>query len=323
MCSTFQFTFIVETRFWVSCPSCSKLLVSLIITIISGRVFFKIASALPDTTDLNDFLVLTRDNTFVAINESFIYPTKNSNTFIDEGRRPAMKYNLTLKYHPPLTQIDENQEPSEYYQEPVMNIQQVGNIQHSIQKEQSHPFCDIKVPSDENLVPSSRENVERSINKRNQLIQRLLHSQVDNVSPAKIENARFIDIPTQQPSPSDTYRHISPRKLENVRFVDVETPPLEFNTYRNPSKEISTSPQPQEDLMTWKANQQETFLMDLKKKENEHLMSLAKEWKIKQSKEEEKLESKMKNCKLLTEALEHALSAVKVCHFCIVLFLVY
>lgn len=61
-----------------------------------------------------------------------------------------------------------------------------------------------------------------------------------------------------------------------------------------------------EEIEMWKSNQMEHFLIDLKRKESEHLANLSSEWLKKRLVEENKLAEKMEECVLLTNSLEEA-----------------
>ncbi len=182
--------------------------------------------------------------------------------------------------------------------------------------------CDNNVEPD-GRVSTGREIVEQSIQRRNVLIQKLLNSQIDPpFDPSKqIESIRFVDVTSPhapqspQQSQSQTHRRIDENTPPNHIRNDVLSSPVDTHCRSSP-KSVRFNPQPvqssEDDLLAWKCKQQEAYLTGLKRKENEHLKSLAEEWLRRQNKEEEKLAGKMKKCKLLTEALEHALSAIKV-----------
>lgn len=277
---------------------------------------------------MKDFLVLTRDDTFVAINQSFIYPTKTATNFIDEEHRPTLKYNLTLKYYDPSKEHLEDQLPEqphknepkssekrEYFetenQQPDANDEFMANDEHpktQICDGAEQPNC-----GNGNVLFSRRETVEQSIKRRNVLIQKLLDSQIDRpISPKKMDSIRFVDVTPQVRTEmtQDIEEHTSPSR--NDRFDNNFTSP---DTYCRSPKSVSFNPQPQSeaDILTWRTKQQEVFLTGLRKKENEHLKSLGADWLQRQKKEEEKLAAKMKKCKLLTETLEQALESIKVC----------
>lgn len=305
------------------------------ILFLPGRAFFKISSALPDTNELNEFLLLTKDDIFVAINESFIYPTKTSTNFIDEEHRPTLKYNLTLKYHEPSKEISDNQLPEEtniqgnggiYKYLESKNQQSDANQQFSDERQESHVIANTQEASHvRDSIPSTgRETVEQSIKRRNVLIQKLLNTQIGPpISPKKVESIRFVDVVS--PPPKEQSENVrlqdenqSPNRKMNERFDDAFTSPVQLDMYCRSPKSVSFNPQPQspkksqDDDLDWKTKQQETFMTALRKKGKEYLKSLEEEWMMRQSKEEEKLDKKMRKCKLLTEALEHALSAIKV-----------
>ncbi|KAG4079692.1 hypothetical protein HA402_009078 [Bradysia odoriphaga] len=296
---------------------------------IVGRAFFKISSALPDTNDLTDFLRLTRDDTFVAISESFIYSTKSSITFIDEEHRPTLKYNLTLKYHDP---SKETQDTQQYHAQSLVNETKSNegrqyfeseNRQSDANKPSTNEHQTLSgSPSDQSghvndkTISTGRETVQQSIERRNVLIQQLLNSQIDPpMSPQKIETIRFVDVATpplttRAPSPQlpqspklcrRNDENISPSRARDGAF----TSPL-----RSP-KNVTFHPQSDDEIAAWKCRQQEAFLAGLERKENEHLKLVEEEWLQRHRKEEEKLAVRMKKCKMLTEALEHGLSVVK------------
>lgn len=238
---------------------------------------------------------------------------------------------MTLKYHDTSKENQPHQRPQESEQKTgenrkyleSKNQQSDANRQFSDGHAKSQSVDHTEKPNhlNDNVLSSRRETVEQSIKRRNVLIKRLLNSQIDPpISPKKMETIRFVNVaspPLQEQS--ENYRrideHTSPSRPRNDRFDDALTSPVELDMYCRSPKSVSFHPQPQskDDVLTWKTKQQEVFLTGLKQKENEHLKSLAEEWLIRQNKEEEKLAAKMKKCKLLTEALEHALSAIKVC----------
>lgn len=61
-----------------------------------------------------------------------------------------------------------------------------------------------------------------------------------------------------------------------------------------------------EEFEMWKTNQMDNFLIDLKRKESEHLANLSSEWLKKRLIEENKLGEKMEECIRLTNSLEEA-----------------
>lgn len=67
-----------------------------------------------------------------------------------------------------------------------------------------------------------------------------------------------------------------------------------------------------EELEEWKGQQQELFVIDLKKREIEHLAHLTTEWRRRRTELEQKLTHKLDQCNLLTTALEEASQTVKV-----------
>lgn len=285
---------------------------------------------------MKDFLLLTKDDTFVAINLSFIYPTKTTTNFIDEDHRPTLRYNLTLKYHDPSKDDRDNklpqqshkndQIPSEGHKYFQSENQQPDAKQHFPDEPPKTHICDDTEVANhvtDDVLSTRRATVEQSIKRRNVLIQRLLDSQIDPpISPRKQESIRFVDVvspPPPQAQP-ETYRRIdddiSPSRIRIDRFDSVFTPPppVALETYCRSPKSVSFNPQPQsdDDFLIWKSKQQEVFLTGSKKKDNEHLKSMAEEWLIRQTKEEDKLDEKMKKCKLLTLALEQGLSTIEV-----------
>ncbi|KAJ6621434.1 Centrosomal protein of 120 kDa [Pseudolycoriella hygida] len=287
-----------------------------------GRAFFKISSALPDSMDLNDFLSLTKDGTFVAINESHIYPTKTAINFIDEEHRPILKYNLTLQYHEPSRENQLHQDISSKITETSKYLE--SRNQQSYQNVPSNP-AKLKSSGDveemkyqEEIIPSTRrETVEQSIQKRNTLIQKLLQNQIDPPNSAKqMESMKFVEV--DEPKQPQTCRrlqepsiHHSPNRMTKDHTDHVSTPPVETDAYSRSPKTVSFNPQLEEDALAWKTKLQDNFAERLREKENERLESLAGEWFTRQKREEEKLASKMNKCRLLTEALENALTVIK------------
>lgn len=67
-----------------------------------------------------------------------------------------------------------------------------------------------------------------------------------------------------------------------------------------------------EELEDWKTKQQEMFLVDLKRREINHLANLSAEWQKRRCELESTLASKLDQCHLLTAALEEAHRSVKV-----------
>lgn len=67
-----------------------------------------------------------------------------------------------------------------------------------------------------------------------------------------------------------------------------------------------------EELEEWKTKQQEMFLVELKRREINHLANLSTEWQRKRSELESTLTNKLDQCHLLTAALEEAHHTVKV-----------
>lgn len=61
-----------------------------------------------------------------------------------------------------------------------------------------------------------------------------------------------------------------------------------------------------EELENWKAQQQEIFLVDLKRREINHLARLSAEWTQRRTDLESALTHKLEQCSLLTSALEIA-----------------
>uniref|UniRef100_A0A336LVM1 CSON001222 protein n=1 Tax=Culicoides sonorensis TaxID=179676 RepID=A0A336LVM1_CULSO len=66
-----------------------------------------------------------------------------------------------------------------------------------------------------------------------------------------------------------------------------------------------------EDLEKWKKEQEEDYLVELKRKEIQHLAKLTAEWKRKKSKMEKDLKEKMEKCAALQNTLEEAQSMLK------------
>lgn len=327
MCSTFQSTFTARRTSLVRC-GCGQFYEEILKKCFSGRAFFKLSAALPDTNDLKDFLSLTRDDTFVAISESFIYPTKTSTNFIDEEHRPTLKYNLTLKYHDP---SKENQLPqqsfikdqkfseSHKYLESTSQQSDAANKNVSDKNTKTQICDDTEEPNDVDDLSTRRETVDQSIKRRNVLIQRLLDSQIDPpISPRKMDSVRFVDVESPPPqAQSETDERFDEQTSPTRIRSDDLTSPAEIDMYCRSPKSVSfkRQTQSQDDILAWKTKQQELFLAGLRKKENEYLKSLGEEWIMRRNKEEEKLATKMKKCKLLTEALEHGLSVIRVCNF--------
>lgn len=61
-----------------------------------------------------------------------------------------------------------------------------------------------------------------------------------------------------------------------------------------------------EELEEWKLAQQKEFLVELKRREIEHLTQLSNEWQRKRREQELKLQKKMEHCDRLTQTLEEA-----------------
>lgn len=61
-----------------------------------------------------------------------------------------------------------------------------------------------------------------------------------------------------------------------------------------------------EELEEWKLAQQKDFLVELKRREIEHLTQLSNEWQRKRREQELKLQKKMEHCDRLTQTLEEA-----------------
>lgn len=61
-----------------------------------------------------------------------------------------------------------------------------------------------------------------------------------------------------------------------------------------------------EELEEWKFSQQKVFLVELKRREIEHLTQLSNEWQRKRREQELKLQKKMEHCDRLTQTLEEA-----------------
>lgn len=321
--------------------------------LFSGRAFFKISSVLPDSKDLKEFLLLTRDDTYVAINESFIYPTKTASTFIDEEHRPKLKFNLTIKYHPPtdnqLTRRQQSQENDDNADHDRIYCSS-ENLLSDADDDTDHPGDETKVlknddgkePLSDRNPSSQEESVECSIQRRNLFIQKLLDTQMDPpaTSAKPMDAIRFVDVtsspPKSHPQPHNSHSqpkaHVDHSRLNqqpqthHERFDETRSPKKIRKDVAVPSvehirspKSVSFDPELHRELETenetlekWKRKERETFLAELKRKESEHLKSVAGEWLQRQNKEEEKLEARMKKCKLLTEALEQSLSAIKV-----------
>ncbi|XP_063708008.1 centrosomal protein of 120 kDa [Culicoides brevitarsis] len=66
-----------------------------------------------------------------------------------------------------------------------------------------------------------------------------------------------------------------------------------------------------EDLEKWKKTQEENFLVELKRKEIQHLAKLTAEWKRKKSKMEKDMKEKMEKCVALQKTLEDAQKSLK------------
>lgn len=231
-----------------------------------------------------------------------------------------MKYNLTIKYHHPNKASVTNQFAQQTHQvsedDESHNYLASENHQSDVNKRCSNERQKTQSIDSDDPLSTRRETVEQSIKRRNALIQKLLNSPIDPpTSPKKIEVIRFVDV-TSLPQSSQTYskdrRQIDENPSPNRIRKNVSTPPLNVNCRSPKTVSFNQQTQSEDELSAWRSKQEEEFLTRLKQKENERLKSLADEWLLRQSKEEEKLATRMKKCKLLTEALEQALNAIKV-----------
>lgn len=238
-----------------------------------------------------------------------------------------MKYNLTLKYHDSSKEPPDNQSPQQLRLQQQSQINETkSNEAHKYFESESRQSDAIKLSTKEQTqsddqvndktITTGRETVQQSIERRKILIQKILNSQMDPESLQKTETIRFVDVAsppvaTRAPSPQLRQAEIYQRNDEKIspnRVQDDAFTPLRA---RSP-KSVSFHPQSESDILGWKRKQQEAFMAELHRKENEHLRIVEEEWLQQHSREEEKLAARMKKCKMLTEALEHGLNAIKV-----------